>query len=60
MTDNLSVEETKAALKEALKEWLDEKFAVFGKWSMGTIGAAAVFALGYFILSTNGWHRLGN
>ncbi len=54
---NLNKEETKLALKEALKEWLDEKFSQLGKWSLGTIVAAALAALTYFILKMNGWTR---
>lgn len=50
-------EETKAALKEALKEWLDEKFAALGRWSLGGIAALAFAALIYFILRSNGWHH---
>ena len=50
-------EATKAALKEALHEWLDSKFASFGKWSFGVIAAVALFALTYFILQVNGWHK---
>jgi hypothetical protein len=33
----------KEAMKEAFSEWLDMKFAVFGKWSI--IGLAAVLFL---------------
>jgi hypothetical protein len=50
-------EDTKAALKEALKEWLDDKFTLFGKWSLGAFASSALVALVYFILTTNGWHR---
>lgn len=53
MTDR----QEKAAIKEALKEWLDEKFATFGKWSAAALAAAALTALVYFILILNGWHR---
>lgn len=53
----MSDQDTKDALKEALKEWLDEKFATFGKWSLGAIGAAALGALAWFILTANGWHK---
>lgn len=48
---------TKEALKEALKEWLDEKYAAFGKWSFRTLSVLALGALVYFILYMNGWHR---
>lgn len=52
-------EEIKAALKEAIKEWMDEKFAEFGKWSFRGIFIAALGALTYFILTTNGWIKVG-
>jgi hypothetical protein len=48
-------EEEKEVLKEALREWLDAKFAEFGKWSLGSIVCAAFIALIYFMLSMNGW-----
>lgn len=41
----------KAALKEALKEWMDEKYSEFGKWSVHTILAAALAALAYYLVS---------
>lgn len=47
----------KAALKEALKEWLDEKFTAFGKYSFYSLAASGLAALVYFILTTNGWHK---
>lgn len=47
----------KEALKEALKEWLDEKYATFGKYSLTTVGAALLFAIAYFILTAQGWHK---
>lgn len=49
----------KTAFKEASKEWLDEKFAEFGKWSAAGIAAGSLVALGYVILTMNGWtHKL--
>lgn len=50
-------EQIKRITKEALKEWLDDKFQQFGKWTLGGIIAAGLFALVYFILSLNGWHK---
>jgi hypothetical protein len=47
--------ELKQVTKEALKEWLDEKFIVFGKWTITTVLAAALAALTYFILWANNW-----
>lgn len=59
MTDETKViitqDEVKIALKEALKEWMDDKFTAFGKWSFRGIASAALFALIYFILTMNGW-----
>ncbi len=53
----MSNEEKKEVMKEALQEWLDAKFAAFGRWSLGTMGAAALVALTYFILKMNGWSK---
>lgn len=46
---------TKAVMKEAIKEWLDERFAEFGRWSFWGIAAAALSLIAYFILTTGGW-----
>lgn len=47
----------KDAAKQAIREFLDEKFSTFGKWSFGAIAALALAALTYFILSTHGGHK---
>lgn len=47
--------EIKDALKEAMREWLDEKFAEFGRWSMHAILAAALVVLTYLLLTQGGW-----
>lgn len=44
MSDEDQKELYKLAVKEAIHEWLEKKFATFGKWSLRGI-AAAVFAL---------------
>lgn len=54
----MSSNETKEALKEALKEWMDDKFASFGKWSLATLGAAVFTILLYAILTLNGWKHV--
>jgi hypothetical protein len=54
---DLNEDEMKRVFKEALKEWLDEKFREFGKWSFFGFMAAAFSALTYLILTANGWHR---
>jgi hypothetical protein len=51
----LPQKELKAVMKEAMKEWLDEKFVIFGKFSAGTIASLGLAALVYFILYINGW-----
>jgi hypothetical protein len=51
----VSDQDIKAALKEAIKEWMDEKVRAFGLFSLYTIGAAGIGALFYFILTMNGW-----
>lgn len=45
----------KKAAKEAIKEFLDEKFAAFGRWSFYSIGALIIVAVLYFILTMYGW-----
>lgn len=57
MMPELSEEERKRIIKEALKEWLDAKFAAFGKWSLTSLAAAGLVALVYFILKISGWHQ---
>lgn len=47
----------KEAIKEAISEWLDKQFATLGKWTFGGIASAAVAALGYLILTSQGWHK---
>ncbi len=49
--------EMRDSMKQAIKEWLDEKFSQFGKWSLGAIAALTLAALLYFILSMSGWHK---
>jgi hypothetical protein len=44
----------KEAMKEAFSEWLDTKFAVFGKWSI--IGLAAILFLKVIeYVAAKGW-----
>ena len=47
--------ERKSIYKEAIQEWLDEKYAAFGKWSINGLLAAALAALGYFLAVKSGW-----
>ena len=43
MTENIPVDVVRAAIKEALSEWLDKTFAAVGKWTVKGL-AAALFA----------------
>lgn len=36
----LTEDDVKNALKEAIKEWLDEKYAQFGKWTVRALIAS--------------------
>lgn len=47
----------KDALKEGINEWLDTKFAQFGKWTLGGLMAAGLAGLVYLALIGLGWHK---
>ena len=47
----------KAALKEALKEWLDDQFAALGKWTFGGLMAAGFAGAVYLALRGQGWSK---
>lgn len=51
----LSKTEIKLAMKEALKEWLDEKYLTFGKYSFWSLGGLVLASFIIFILTMNGW-----
>jgi len=53
--DPTAQSEMKAALKDAIKEWMDAKFADLGRWTLHGVLVAAIGALAYFILTTHGW-----
>lgn len=55
MTDEKQLQ--KEAVKEALTEWLDAKWATLGKWTGRGIAAAAFAVLTYLYLTQIGWHR---
>ena len=41
----------KELIKEALREWLDEKFTEFGKWTVRSLAAMAFGAFIYFAIT---------
>jgi hypothetical protein len=51
----LTKDEAKAAMKEALQEWLDKQWASLGKWTMGGIASTALSALAYLYFKTHGF-----
>lgn len=55
MIDRRKNDDVKEALKEALRDWLDEKFMLFGKWSAVGLATLMFGALVYIILRTQGW-----
>lgn len=44
-------EHQKEIIKEAFKEWLDEKAAEFGKWTFNFLFTACFGALLYFLVT---------
>jgi hypothetical protein len=46
----------KEVVKEALSEWLDKQYAVFGRWSLRGIVSATLVVILYLWLSAHGWH----
>lgn len=50
-------ETEKDALKAALKEWMDERFATFGKWTAVGLCSLLFSWLVYGLMSLNGWHK---
>lgn len=57
MPEHLDKEEMKAAVREALKEWLDEKFIAFGKWSLHGLLAMCLAGGVYLAMIASGWHK---
>lgn len=51
----LDREEQKAIVKEAIREWLDEKYTAFGKWTLHGLLAAALGFLAYFLAIHGGF-----
>lgn len=45
----------KQAAKEAIKEFMEERFAAFGKFSLNAILAAAFCGLMWLFLGSHGW-----
>lgn len=48
----------KEAIKEGLREWLDEKYAAFGRWTFRGLMALTFSALVWLIALSQGWHKV--
>ena len=47
-------DEQKEIVKEAIREWLDEKYAAFGKWTFHGL-VASVLGFAAYWLAGHGW-----
>lgn len=54
---NIDKDVLKEAIKEGLREWLEDKFAQFGKWTFSGLMAAAFVGLVYLALKGQGWAK---
>jgi hypothetical protein len=54
---NLDKEIMRQAIKDGLREWLDDKFMAFGKWTFTGLMAALFAGLIYLALTGAGWHK---
>ena len=50
-------EAIKLAMKEAIREWLDERFAELGRWTLRGLAAAMLAGLLWLMLISQGWHK---
>ena len=54
MTD-LSPIEQKTVMKQALKEWMDERYAEIGRWAVRTLLVAAVMSFIVWYVQARGY-----
>lgn len=54
---DLDKETQKEAIKEAISEWLEDKFAQFGKWTLSGLMALAFAGMIYMALKGQGWSK---
>lgn len=55
--EHFDEDEFKRLTKQAIKEWLDEQFAAFGRWTALGVAAAALAGIVTFILWSKGLGR---
>lgn len=47
----------KDAIKEALREWLNEQYAEFGKWTLRSVAALVLAGLVGWWATSHGWTK---
>ena len=52
---DLDREEQKEIVKEAIREWLDEKYSSFGKWTLHGVLASVLGAVAYYLVAHGGF-----
>ncbi len=57
LTTKTGRQERKDIVKEAINEWLNDKYRDVGKWTLHGIIAATLAALAYAYLMEMGWKR---
>ena len=57
MPENIDRSVLKEAVKEAIREWLDEKYRDFGRWSAHGLMAMALAGVVYLALIESGWKK---
>jgi len=45
----------KEAIKEAINEWLDKQYILFGKWTIRGLASGALVVLLYGYAAAHGW-----
>lgn len=53
----LNQNEQKEVVKQAIREWMDDAFAEFGKWTLKGILVLAFAGCVYLALKGQGWHK---
>ncbi|NMM21858.1 MAG: hypothetical protein HHJ15_18215 [Rhodoferax sp.] len=53
----IDMDTQKDVVKEALREWLDDAFATFGRWTFMGLLAAAFAGAVYLALKGQGWSK---
>lgn len=51
------INKDKALIKEAISEWLDTKFALFGKWTASGLMVSAFASIAYYAFTHGLWIR---